>query len=526
MKYTKEDIFNFVSVFRIYIVMSFFLVAVFLLELFFSDYDKFRLYNALENILLATLLISLVRIFLPSSKWTLFQSIVCSIVVFIVLLEGIYYLILDAVFSPSAIFIAMETNMAESLEFAYDYFSFDVVVYTISVLTAGIFIIRFEARRASDYYFKPLHYVAVLTAIIALRHPLIYTQNLPFTLSTGIVNYLTTSNELNKQQQNKYGDFANVVAELSGDELYVFVIGESTNRNHMQLYGYHRATNPKLTSIQHELTVYNDIVSAHAYTIASLTRALRLTNEIRGGNIIQLLNAAKFNTYWLSNQAPIGLYETLVTKIGMTAEHTKFTSSETWFYKAPYDEIILSHFKDFVAKDGPKVVFIHLLGTHGAYDMRYPDRFKKFDPALMRSKDPKVDHYDNAVLYNDHVVHEIINITKARNQKSFVLYFSDHGEEVYDEIDYAGHSVDQNITRNMFEIPFVLWQSKAFQALQSVENKTNRKFSLDNLSHAIADLCGVKSDKVDYSKSLFSQEFTPSPRIILDSLNYDLKFVD
>jgi len=78
----------------------------------------------------------------------------------------------------------------------------------------------------------------------------------------------------------------------------------------------------------------------------------------------------------------------------------------------------------------------------------------------------------------------------------------------------------------MFEIPFVLWQSKAFQALQSVENKTNRKFSLDNLSHAIADLCGVKSDKVDYSKSLFSQEFTPSPRIILDSLNYDLKFVD
>ncbi len=517
---------RFFSVFRLYVFLLGFLAIAFLLELLFSGYEKFRLYNALENLILAIGLISFCRILFPKNRWSLFQSIICILMLLIVLLEGAYYLILDAVFSPSAIFIALETNTAESLEFAFDYFSFDVIVYTIIVLTAGFFIIRFEATRACDNHLKSLYYVAVLASMIALCHPLIYPQSLPFTLSTGIVNYWNTSNELNKQQQNKYGDFTNVFAELTGDELYVFVIGESTNRNHMQLYGYHRATNPKLTSIQDELMVYNDIVSAHAYTIASLTRALRLTNEIKDGNIIQLFNAANFNTFWLSNQAPIGLYETLVTKIGMTAQHTKFTSTETWFYKAPYDEIVLSHFKDFLANDGPKAIFIHLLGTHGAYDMRYPDRFKKFDPALKRSKDPKVDHYDNAILYNDHVVHEIINLTKARNQKSFVLYFSDHGEEVFDEIDYAGHSIDQNITRNMFEIPFVLWQSKAFQKEHNIEQDADLKFSLEHLSHAIADLCGIKSDKIDYSKSLFSKEFTPSPRIILDSLNYDLKFVE
>jgi glucan phosphoethanolaminetransferase (alkaline phosphatase superfamily) len=78
----------------------------------------------------------------------------------------------------------------------------------------------------------------------------------------------------------------------------------------------------------------------------------------------------------------------------------------------------------------------------------------------------------------------------------------------------------------MFEIPFVLWQSKAFQKEHNIEQDADLKFSLEHLSHAIADLCGVKSNKVDYSKSLFSQEFTPSPRIILDSLNYDLKFVE
>lgn len=517
---------RFLSVFRLYVFVSGFIAIAFLLELLFSGYEKFRLYNALENLILAIGLISFCRVLFPNKRWSFCQVIICLLILLIVLLEGVYFLILDAVFSPSAIFIAMETNSAESFEFAQDYFSFDVIIYAIIILAAGIFIIRFEATRSSDHHFKWLYYVAVLSAFIALRHPLIYTQNLPFTLSKGLMEYWVTSHELNKQKENKYGDFTDLATDLSGDELYVFVIGESTNRNHMQLYGYPRETNPKLTSIQDELTIYTDVVSAHAYTIASLTRALQLTKEIKDGNIIQLLNAAKFDTFWLSNQAPIGLYETLVTKIGMTAQQTKFTSSETWFYKAPHDEVVLSHFKNFVAKDGPKAIFIHLLGTHGAYYMRYPDHFKKFDPTLKLSKDPKVDHYDNAVLYNDHVVHEIINITKAHDQKSFVLYFSDHGEEVYDEIDYAGHSVDQNITKNMFEVPFVLWQSKAFQQKHNIEQEINHKFSLENLSHAIADLCGVQSDKVDYTKSLFNKQFAPSPRIILDSINYDLKFVE
>ena len=517
---------RFLSTFRLYFFIVGFLAVTFLLELLFSGYEKYRLYNALENLILAFGLLSFCRLIFPKKRWSLFQVIICIFTLLIVLLEGAYFLILDAVFSPSAIFIAMETNISETLEFTQDYFSFDVFFYVFVILAAGIFIIRHEAKRSSDLNFKWLYYFGVFGAIIGLRHPLIYSQNLPFTLSTGLIDYWTTSHELNKQKTNKYGGFTDIDADLSGDELYVFVIGESTNRNHMQIYGYDRETNPKLTALQDELIIFNDVVSSHAYTIASLTRALRFTGKIIDGNIIQLLNSANFDTFWLSNQAPIGLYETLVTKIGMTAHNTQFTSSETWFYKAPYDEVILPHFKKIVKKEGPLVIFVHLLGTHGAYYMRYPDDYKKFDPDLNLSKDSKVDHYDNAVLYNDYIVSEIINITKARSKKSFVLYFSDHGEEVFDEIDYAGHSVDQNITKNMFEVPFVLWQSKAFQKAHNIEQDTDVKFSLEYLAHAIADLCGVQSNTVDYSRSLFNKSFESSPRIILDSINYDLKFVE
>ena len=39
------------------------------------------------------------------------------------------------------------------------------------------------------------------------------------------------------------------------------------------------------------------------------------------GNAIQLMKQAGYKTYWLSNQPPIGIFETLVTKIAMSARH-------------------------------------------------------------------------------------------------------------------------------------------------------------------------------------------------------------
>jgi heptose-I-phosphate ethanolaminephosphotransferase len=510
---------------RIYVALITFLALAFCVEFFVVGYEKFRFYNALENVILSIGLISLIQLISPQKKWSLLRSLTCFYIVLIVWLEGVYYLIFNAVFSPSAIFIAIDTNASESLEFLKDYFSYPVMIYSFLVLLTGFLLIRFEAVLKPAKPNRFLYGLGVLSAIFGLSHPMIYTQSLPYTFSVGVYEYWKTARELSLQQMNKTGIFTDALCELSGDELYVVVIGESTSRKHLQLYGYERETNPKLLSIKDELKIYDEVVSEYSYTIASLTRALRLGDDIKSGNIIQLLNAAELDTYWLSNQAPIGLYETLVTKIGMTAQHSKFTSSETWFYNAPYDEVVLPHFKEIVEKKGAKTVFIHLLGTHGAYDMRYPSNFKRFDPALGLSRHPKVDHYDNAVLYNDYVVSQIIDITKSSGRKSFVLYFSDHGEEVYDEIDYAGHVVDQNITKNMFEIPFILWQSNSFKEQRKIQTNTDQKFSLANLSHAIADLCGVSSPKVDFSKSLFNGNFQPSPRIIMDSLDYDEMFL-
>jgi glucan phosphoethanolaminetransferase (alkaline phosphatase superfamily) len=59
-----------------------------------------------------------------------------------------------------------------------------------------------------------------------------------------------------------------------GPETHVVVIGESTNRNHMGLYGYFRDTTPGLSKLAPELVVLTDAISCDRYTEAVLDRAL------------------------------------------------------------------------------------------------------------------------------------------------------------------------------------------------------------------------------------------------------------
>ncbi|ETJ37395.1 Phosphoethanolamine transferase CptA, partial [human gut metagenome] len=86
-----------------------------------------------------------------------------------------------------------------------------------------------------------------------------------------------------------------------------------------------------------------------------------------------------------------------------------------------------------------KLIIVHLLGTHIKYKYRYPENQGKFDgntdhvpPGLSAEELESYNDYDNANLYNDHVVASLIKDFKAADPNGFLVYFSDHGEEVYD----------------------------------------------------------------------------------------------
>src|SRR5699024_4361655 len=103
-------------------------------------------------------------------------------------------------------------------------------------------------------------------------------------------------------------------------EIHIVVIGESTTTWHMQLYGYHKETNPLLTEIRDELFIFDSVISPHTHTILSLEKMLSYSNyenqkPERNASIVQLANQAGFTSYWISNQRPIGFHESVATNI-------------------------------------------------------------------------------------------------------------------------------------------------------------------------------------------------------------------
>ena len=76
---------------------------------------------------------------------------------------------------------------------------------------------------------------------------------------------------------------------------------------------------------------------------------------------------------------------------------------------------------------------------------RYPKAFNYFIDTpksnfISDNNNAKINHYDNAILYNDFLISQVIKKVDSLNKKSFVLYFSDHGEEMFDDLNMAGHN--------------------------------------------------------------------------------------
>ncbi|MDA0326401.1 MAG: phosphoethanolamine transferase, partial [Bacteroidetes bacterium] len=421
------------------------------------------------------------------------------------------------------------------------YVGFTEVLYMVLVL----FFTFFFLRRNKKLYqkLKPLETKKIAVYMLSVFGVLVYLKlskhivyNLPYLVAKSVYEYTQISKSFEAYTQNKKGNFTNV--QLESDQhnsVFVLILGESTVRTHMELYGYERQTTPLLKSISDELWIYPDVISPHTQTVESVTKMLTLGNyespeKIESGSIIQLANAAGFDTFWLSNQRPVGMYESLVTKIALSASMTKFLTVAPVTTNQVLDEALLPEL-DIVLKnntDKPKFIVIHLMGTHFDYQNRYPESLQTFSnvPKLNYSSEENhinVNAYDQAVLYTDYIVTEEINKVKNLSAQSTVLYLSDHGEELYMDKNMAGHN-ESIATKSMYEIPFVLWQSDEYKKSKSLIFDAQRPYMTDDLFHSLAQLLQIKATEVSTKRSIFSHDFQNRQRIILGNEDFDVKF--
>lgn len=467
-----------------------------------------------------------------------------------------YYMLYGQEFSQSVIFIMFESNTAEAGEYLTQYFSYKLllvfVIYTIGayllwrkvtpvyltykwtrwLVSIIIFVSIFGYPYANRMIKKKETFSVATEKVLGRMEPVA-----PWTLVVGYYQY-------KKQLDNMEALLTHNAAlpplknlrDENGDKprTIVLVIGESTSRLHMSLYGYERETNPLLGQLEKDdsgLTVFNDVVASRPYTIEMLQQALTFGDQqnpdayLTTPSVMNLMKQAGYKTFWITNQQTMTKRNTMLTTFSQMADQQEYLNNNRSQNSEQHDEVLFAPFEKALKDPAPKkFIILHLLGTHMNYKYRYPDNFRKFkgdDAIIPRGLDKKeiafYNSYDNAVLYNDYVVATLIKSFKDTDPYGFLVFLSDHGEEVYGDKDHEVIGRNEGLpTKGMYTVPFLVWNSPRWQSEHPRDLKAlaNRPYSSAHLIHTLSDLAGLTYDEYIPARSLVSPSYKPETRWI------------
>lgn len=466
-----------------------------------------------------------------------------------------YFAIYRQEMSQSVFFTLIESNPAEGSEFFGNYFRWwmapAVLVYSAAAIALG--------RHVRPFTMGPRTRLAI-TAVVVLTfaEPVVtYWQGANATTAAralrkigdrhaGIepwqtaVSYMRYRNELAEvqhmlQTMQTQPQIAIIQRDRHEQQTYVLVIGESTNRQRMSLYGYARKTTPKLDAMRDQLIAFDDVIATRPYTIESLRQALALGDDLDPGlvpsrpNIISLMKRAGFKTFWITNQQTISSRNTMLTAYSQMADEKIYLNNNRVQSSSHYDDVVLEPFSKAMADVArKKFIIVHLLGTHIGYQHRYPEWFEVFrqfnaDSVLNKKQRALFNHYDNAVAYNDFIVSEIVMRYQSTSPYGALVYFSDHGEEVFDFRTFQGRD-ENDPSPQMYTVPFIVapserWSTENADRVAQMRAATSTPFSLAHFMHAWCDLVTIETQECHNERSLFSSNFVATPRLIGDPAN-------
>jgi glucan phosphoethanolaminetransferase (alkaline phosphatase superfamily) len=352
------------------------------------------------------------------------------------------------------------------------------------------------------------------------------------------LGWIDTRRQASRRADFQFPNVRLVNADLRGGspEIYVVVIGETSRRTNWSLFGYPRATTPRLDAIRNDLVLFDHVTSNATTTILSvplaLTRAAPSTSGVARSekSIVTLLKQAGFETFWISNQERPGVGSSPISQIAFEADHVSFSGDiQAGARSNGFDSNLLARFDAALArqgKAGKAVIFLHMEGSHFAYEERYPADFTRFRDGreapriLPQRQSDLVDEYDNSVSFTDDNVREVIDRLNLCGCRAGLVFFSDHGERLFDKGSgdtEFGHGFP-TVSRQEIEVPFFLWLSQSYQEANAsptarLKNNAQSVAQLHNLFETIADLAGVDYDRRAAALSLFSDKLESPGRL-------------
>lgn len=326
-------------------------------------------------------------------------------------------------------------------------------------------------------------------------------------------------------KQRAKGLPGNPYSACLGDEprKIMIIIGESTTRRHMSLYGYPQKTTPGLEIIKKEgeLFVFDNVISPHTLTMQSLEKVLTTSNNENkqsfaiSPSVIDIFHKAGFHTKWISNQNRAGVYDNQVSILASTADSVRFSSGRIGAdWEAEPDGVLLPIIERSLPSCNPNsLVFVHLMGAHFKYGRRVPVNCQN----SIQNRELTLNSYDMAINYCDFVLTSMIQMAKKAGFDT-IVFFSDHGEVPHE----ARHHSPGRYVPEMVEIPFFIWLSPEFQKshkkmVMQLEKYLHRPYMNDDFIHTIIDISKINTSVFDPTRSIINMNFKSRPRWVLDA---------
>ena len=464
-----------------------------------------------------------------------------GIILFFNSIDLFLYLNFSSQLTPELINIFFETNKNEAAEFIITFFNKNILIVLFYFFICII----------SLKFWKKLGFFKLISLTFLSIFLITYTFDIPGNLTLrkkhviknihhSFSRYYKEANDLKNFMKNFEKYTAHITAENTEEEaVYILIIGESFTKHHSSLYSYPRNTNPYMKSLKdkEELFVFNDVVSPHHFTRDTLKKLVTTyshdsqTGFEKSMNIIDIMKKAGFKTYWISNQEDFAFRGAGLSAVIHRADVVNFTQELYLADKEEknYDEKLLPMFKNAINDKTAKKKFIvvHLFGSHPGYKYRYPNNFITFSldsteeffnkNQILHKED--VNHYDNSLVYNDSVIiKSIIEDNNLRNLNSFILYLSDHGQDVHDELDTTSSPPPINTLRGV-EIPMIFWSSPLYndyhkENINNIKSSLNNPYCSEDIIYSLIDLANIKYSEHHSEKSIINKNFIPKERTI------------
>ena len=513
-------------------LMKYFLISVLIYSpalISFFNHTENQYYCRLDNLLaFLAFAISTFTLFLIlriSMKWTI------PFIIFSVICDA-YHLTMGKPIGFQTMAAMYETNFHEILGFLSSPFSIPLILGGAASVTVLIFYITRDkplwGMRKETSVKK--HYLIILS-FSALTLFALEGKSLRFTYPIDVfyTNYCYIYESSKKDQYLKtpynFPDKNSPSFTKRKPGLYILIIGEAARRTALHAYGAKVATTPFLDkfikSHPDNVILFKNAISAAPYTRGSVPTMLS-TYDLKNikklyyrPSLSKMFNGAGFKTMYITTR-PKYFAPNIVSIFQDDAKQHIYLSK---FDKIEYDETAIPQIRKFINSNSDKNRFLifHLMGSHIKYSMQYPPSH-----AFFHSGDEMHDTYYDSIRYTDFIIQKVIDMLMKQKVPGFLLYASDHGENLNDYGDgNYGHGT-RELTHFEFEIPFIIYMNNAFireypQLAKNMRAKVDSPIAQDNISHTLLAITGVK-DKRYYNihEDLSSEKFKTQQRNVID----------